>query len=83
MVAEDGGEGEFMFYAQRGEFEDGGLGIGSGFAVDLVTGEDDEVGFFGVEDGGDEGEGAGVGGALSAVRGGLSFAADSGAGGEV
>ena len=41
VVAEDEGVGCFVGGAERGDFEEGALGVGGGFAVDEVAGEDD------------------------------------------
>ena len=61
MVAEDGCVGDVAPDEEFGEFEHGGLGVWCCFAVDLVAGQDDEIGFLAVENGADEHESPGVG----------------------
>lgn len=84
VVPEDGCKRDGAFDEHLGELEHGGLGVGRCLAVDLVAGEDDEVGLFAVEDGTEEFEGADVGIASPAiVAGGFRVAADAEAGGEM
>ena len=69
--------------AKFGNFEESRLGIGCGFTIHLVAGEDYQVGSLAIEDGGDEGEGAGISRALVARRRGLGVTAYAGSGGKV